>query len=205
MKFRRVVYRQSSTASAPRLHRGGFICSARWIWHLFISRRCYAVYDLRRQAPTTTTTRIPDPRTYLPPVGCPTSFFYPPRLPQERKEKKIRYKFSAFFVTPTLPALSRVPPAVCPSLLESVTTDSVCTSFLQSLSAYVHTAIPHMYILPFCNLFPHTYIRRFHIRTYAEASFHITIQARSTNTRFTYVQSSTFQKASRGVTDLYPS
>ena len=47
----------------------------------------------------------------------------------------------------------------------------VHTSFLQSLSAYVHTAI--------------------HIRTYAEASFHITIQARSTNTRFTYVQSST--------------
>ena len=81
---------------------GGFtlsdLCSARWIWHLFISRRCYAVYDLRRQAPTTTTTRIPDPRTYLPPVGCPTSFFYPPRLPQERKEKKIRYKFSTFFV-----------------------------------------------------------------------------------------------------------
>ena len=52
-------------------------CSARWIWHLFISRRCYAVYDLRRQAPTTTTTRIPDPRTYLPPAGCPTSFFHP--------------------------------------------------------------------------------------------------------------------------------
>ena len=53
------------------------ICSARWICHLFISRRCYAVYDLWRQAPTTTTTRIPDPRTYLPPAGCPTSFFYP--------------------------------------------------------------------------------------------------------------------------------
>ena len=31
----------------------------------------------------------------------------------------------------------------------------------------------------------------FHIRTYADASFHITIQARSTHTRFTYVQSST--------------
>ena len=60
----------------------------------FISRRCHAVYDLRRQAPTTTTTRIPDPRTYLPPAGCPTSFFYP------KREKK----FSAFFVTPTLPA-----------------------------------------------------------------------------------------------------
>ena len=74
-----------------------------------------------------------------------------------------------FFVTPTLPALSRVPPAVCPSMLESATTDSVCTSFLQSLSAYVHTEIPHT-ILPFCNLFPHTYIRRFHIRTYADAS-----------------------------------
>ena len=58
----------------------------------------------------------------------------PPRLPQERKEKKKRYNFSAFFVTPTLPApsgvtvasarlccLSRVPPAVCPLLLESGT------------------------------------------------------------------------------------
>ena len=32
----------------------------------------------------------------------------------------------------------------------------------------------------------------FHVRTYADASFHIAIQARSTNTRFTYVQSSTF-------------
>ena len=79
-------------------------------------------------------------------------------------------KFLAFFVTPTLAARSRVPPAVCPSLLENATTDSVCTSFLQSLSAYVHTEIPHTYILPFCNLFPHTYIRRFHIRTYADAS-----------------------------------
>ena len=37
--------------------------------------------------------------------------------------------------------LSRVPPAVCPSLLESATT--VCTSFLQSLSTYVHTPTPH--------------------------------------------------------------
>ena len=57
------------------------------------------------------------------------------------------------FVTPALPApsgvvasarlccLSRVPPAVCPSLLESTTT--VCTSFLQSLSTYVHTPTPH--------------------------------------------------------------
>ena len=31
----------------------------------------------------------------------------------------------------------------------------------------------------------------FNVRTYADASFRITIQARSTNTRFTYVQSST--------------
>ena len=36
----------------------------------------------------------------------------------------------------------------------------------------------------FCNLF--------YVRTSADASFHITIQGRSTNTRFTYVQSSTF-------------
>ena len=63
-------------------------------------------------------------------------------------------RFSAFFVAPTLRApcgvlasarlccLSRVPPAVCPSLLESATT-TVCTSFLQSLSTYVHTPTPH--------------------------------------------------------------
>ena len=57
------------------------------------------------------------------------------------------------FVTPPLPAppgvvasarlccLSRVPPAVCSSLLESTTT--VCTTFLLSLSTYVHTPTPH--------------------------------------------------------------
>ena len=38
----------------------------------------------------------------------------------------------------------------------------------------------------------------FHVRTYADASFHITIQARSTNTRFTYVQSSTFLDSTNG-------
>ena len=65
----------------------------------------------------------------------------------------VRYNLSAFFVTPPLPApsgvfasallccLSRVPPAVCPSLLENTTT--VCTSFMQSLSTYVHTPTPH--------------------------------------------------------------
>ena len=37
--------------------------------------------------------------------------------------------------------LSRVPPAVCPSLLESATT--VCASFKQSISTYVHTPTPH--------------------------------------------------------------
>ena len=111
---------------------------------------------------------------------------------------KIRYNLSAFFVTPALPApsgvvasarlcclsrvppavcpslesattvvryacpsssfrcshkrpslylccLSRVPPAVCPSLLESTTT--VWTSFLQSLSTYVHTPTPHSCLL----------------------------------------------------------
>ena len=119
--------------------------------HLFISRRCYAVYDLRRQSPTTTTTRIPDPRTYLPPAGCPTSFFYPPRLPQERKEKKntlqifrlFRYSYPSSSLRCSLVAsaclccLSRVPPAVCPALLP------VCTSFLRSLSTYVHTPTPH--------------------------------------------------------------
>ena len=37
--------------------------------------------------------------------------------------------------------LSRVPPAVCPSLLKSATTGR--TSFLQSLSTYVRTPTPH--------------------------------------------------------------
>ena len=137
---------------------------------MFISNRCYAVYDLRRQAPATTATRIPDPRTYLPPAGCPTSFFYPRGLSDllllplqvaaREKRKKIRYNVSSFFVTPTLPApcgvtvvasarlccLSRVPPAVCPSLLGSAST--VCNSFLQSLSTYVRTPTPH-FILRF--------------------------------------------------------
>ena len=148
---------------------------------MFISRRCYAVYDLRRQAPTTTTTRIPDPRTHLPPVGCPTSFF---------KEKNIRYKFLPFSLRPPF-QLSRVylRPSVLRcwrALLLTLCVLPFCiffrirtygdstyvhTSFLQSLSAYLHTAIPH------------TYIRR--------RLIHITIQSRSTNTRFTYVQSST--------------
>ena len=73
-----------------------------------------------------------------------------------------RYNLSAFFVTPPLPApsgvvasarlccLSRVPPAVCPSLLESTTT--VCTSFLQS--------------------FPRTYIRRRLIPYYDSGPLH---------------------------------
>ena len=78
-----------------------------------------------------------------------------------------RYSYPSSYLRCSLVAsarlccLSRVPPAVCPSLLESATT-AVCT---------------------FCNLF--------YVRTSADASFHITIQARSTNTRFTYVQSST--------------
>ena len=87
---------------------------------LFISRRCYAVYDLRRQAPATTTTRMPDATPALPaPSGVVASA--------------------------RLCCLSRVPPAVCPTLLESATT-AVCTSFLQSLSAYVHTPTPHFII-----------------------------------------------------------
>ena len=61
--------------------------------------------------------------------------------------------YQSLFVTPTLPApcgvvasarlccLSRVPLAVCPSLLESATT--VCTSLLRSLSTYVHAPTPH--------------------------------------------------------------
>ena len=69
-------------------------------------------------------------------------------------QQQMRYNFFAFLVTPTLPApsgvvasarlccLSRVPPAVCPSMLESATT-AVCNSFLQSLSTYVRTPTPH--------------------------------------------------------------
>ena len=71
--------------------------------------------------------------------------------------------FRCIVASARLCCLSRVPPAVCPSLLESATTD--CVYFLSAISS--------------------------HLRTYADASFHITIQARSTNTRFTYVQSFT--------------
>ena len=72
------ILRFRPAPQTPDLHTSNLpLCSARWIWHLFISRRCYTVYDLRRQATATTTTRIPDPSTYLPPAGCPTSFFYP--------------------------------------------------------------------------------------------------------------------------------
>ena len=56
-----------------------------------------------------------------------------PGVAPREKRKKIRYNLSAFFVTPPLPAppgvvastrlccLSRVPPAVCPSLLSTTT------------------------------------------------------------------------------------
>ena len=106
------------------IHSFSTVCSARWIWHLFISRRCYAVHDLRRQAPATKTTQIPDPRTYLPPAGCPTSFFYPP---------------------------SRV--CLRPSVLRCWRALLMC-------------------ILPFCNLFPRTYIRRRLIPYYDSGPLH---------------------------------
>ena len=101
---------------------------------------------------------------------CFSAFFVAPTLPAPSGVvASARYKFKLLlllllcccsdaavfppFVTPTLPApsgvvasarlccLSRVPPAVCPSLLESATT--VCNSFLQSLSTYVRTPTPH--------------------------------------------------------------
>ena len=105
------------------------------------------------------------PRLHLKRIRVPHRQFDP------RPAVKIldRYNLSAFFVTPPLPApsgvvastrlccLSRVPPAVCPSLLESTTT--VWTSFLQSLSTYVHTPTPHS-ILRFSPLHKHQiYIR----------------------------------------------
>ena len=119
----------------------------------------------------------------VPGLGCPTSFFYPPRLPQERKEKKYATNFPPFSLR--LPfQLSRVylRPSVLRcwrALLLTLCVLPFCiffrirtygdstyvhTSFLQPLSAYVHTAIPH------------TYIRR--------RLIYITIQSRSTNTRF---------------------
>ena len=137
---------------------------------MFISRCCYAVYDLRRQAPTTTTTRIPDPVTYLPPAGCPTSFFYPPRLPQERK-----YVFRLFRYA--YPSSSLRCSRKRPSLLS-----------LACASGRLSFAVGERY---YCVYFLSAI--SFHVRTYADASFHITIQARSTNTRFTYVQSSTIE------------
>ena len=58
-----------------------------------------------------------------------------------------------------------------------------CASGRLSFAVGEHYYYSCSCVLPFCNLFPRS--------TYADASFHITIQARSTNTRFTYVQSST--------------
>ena len=52
------------------------------------------------------------------------------------------YSNSSIVASARLCCLSRVPPAVCPSLLESATT-AVCTCFLQSLSTYVCTPTPH--------------------------------------------------------------
>ena len=78
----------------------------------------------------------------------------PPQVaPREKKKitlqifRLFRYSYPSSSLRCSLVAsarlccLSRVPPAVCPSLLESATT--VCTSFLQSLSTYVHTPTPH--------------------------------------------------------------
>ena len=90
--------------------------------------------------------------------------------------KKLRYNFSAFFVTPTLPAPSGVPGSrKRPSLLS-----------LACASGRLSFAVGERY---YCVYFLSAI--SFHVRTYADASFHITIQARFTNTRFTYVQSST--------------
>ena len=139
---------------------------------MFISRRCYAVYDLRRQAPATTTTRIPDPRTYLPPQAVRSPSSTPPGCPKREKKKitlqffrlfRYAYPSSSFRCSRKRPSLLSL--ACASGRLSFVGERYYCVYFLSAIS--------------------------FHVRTYADASFHITIQARSTNTRFTYVQSST--------------
>ena len=127
---------------------------------------------------STTTTRIPDPRTYLPPAGCPTSFFYPPRLPQERKEKKNTLQIFRLFRY-SYPSSSLRCSRKRPSLLSLA-----CTSGRLSFVVGEH----YYYCVYFLSAIS------FHVRTYADASFRITIQASSKNTRFTYVQSSTYME-----------
>ena len=88
--------------------------------------------------------------------------------------KYIRYKFSAFFRY-AYPSSSWRCSRKRPSLLS-----------LACASGRLSFAVGERYCVYFLSAIS------FHVRTYADVSLHITIQARSTNTRFTYVQSSTF-------------
>ena len=71
------------------------------------------------------------------------AFIKPPTISKIFRLFRYAYPSSSLRCSRKRPSLclSRVPPAVCPSLLESAT--AVCTSFLQSLFTYVHTPTPH--------------------------------------------------------------
>ena len=94
-------------------------------------------------------------------------------VPLVESGKQIRYKFSAFRYA--YPSSSLRCSRKRPSLLS-----------LACASGRLSFAVGERY---YCVYFLSAI--SFHVRTYADASFHITIQARSTNTRFTYVQPST--------------
>ena len=85
--------------------------------------------------------------------------------------KKWDRDVSAFFVTPTYPSSSFRCGRKRPSLVSLACASGRLSFAVEERYYWAHflSAIS------------------FHVRTYADASFHITIQARSTNTRFIYV------------------
>ena len=108
-----------------------------------------------------------------------SAFFVTPTLPALSLLES-----ATFFVTPTLPALSRVPPAVCPSLLESEKNTlqdfppfSLRLPF-QLSRVYLRPSVLRCWralllrVLPFCNLFSRTYIRRRLIPYYDSGPLH---------------------------------
>ena len=120
---------------------------------MFISRRCCAVYDLRRQAPASTTTRIPDlsrPKNLSPARRLSDLLLLPSRLPQKRKKKKKTLQFFRLFRY-AYPSSSFRCSRKRPSLLS-----------LACASGRLSFAVRERYyrVIPFCNLFPRTYIRR---------------------------------------------
>ena len=86
----------------------------------------------------------------------------PPQVAPREKRKKIRYKFSAFFVTPTLAAPCGVVASARLCCLRVCLRPSVLRCWRALL----------LCVLPLCNLFPRTYIRRRLIPYYDSGPLH---------------------------------